>query len=175
MDSEVLSAGEIIRNARKAASLSQSELARRARVAQSVVSAYEADRRSPSWEMLKKLIAASGSRLDLTITPIPGAPRGLPNTEMGQRIRQHRRAILAAAEKYQVTNLRVFGGVARGEDSLQSDVDIVAEFLPTVGLIALGSLEREIATILNCRVDLVPLVGLRPQVLALVEAEGVQI
>jgi transcriptional regulator with XRE-family HTH domain len=100
MDSEVLSAGEIIRKARMAASLSQSELARRAGVAQRVVSAYEADRRSPSWEMLKKLVAASGSHLDLTITPIPGAPRGLPSTEMGQRIRQHRRAILAAAQKY---------------------------------------------------------------------------
>ena len=42
-----MSSGALIREARQRAGLSQTELARRAAVAQSVISAYETDRREP--------------------------------------------------------------------------------------------------------------------------------
>lgn len=49
----------MIREARRRARLSQSDLAQRAGVAQSVISAYESDRRDPSLRTLTKLIEAT--------------------------------------------------------------------------------------------------------------------
>ena len=48
----------MIRDARVRAQLSQTDLARRAGVAQSVISAYESDHRDPSLRTLTKLIEA---------------------------------------------------------------------------------------------------------------------
>ena len=57
-----MSSGALIREARQRAGLSQTELARRAAVAQSVISAYETDRREPGLAMLTKLVEAAGTK-----------------------------------------------------------------------------------------------------------------
>ena len=51
---------QLIREARKRAGLSQAELARRARVAQSTVGRIEAGRRVPSTELAERLVRAAG-------------------------------------------------------------------------------------------------------------------
>jgi transcriptional regulator with XRE-family HTH domain len=63
------SAGALLRDARTRAGLSQTELARLAGVAQSVVSAYESGRRQPSLSTLARLVAATGSELEITLVP----------------------------------------------------------------------------------------------------------
>ena len=50
------STGELLREARRRAGLSQSELAARAGVTQSVVSEYEADKRQPAVPTLARLV-----------------------------------------------------------------------------------------------------------------------
>lgn len=57
------SAGELLRKARKQAGLSQAELAQRAGVTQSVVSAYESGARQPSLPTLARLVEATGLAL----------------------------------------------------------------------------------------------------------------
>jgi predicted nucleotidyltransferase len=42
----------------------------------------------------------------------------------GQRIREHRDEILRVASRHSVGNDLLFGSVARGEDTLESDVDL---------------------------------------------------
>lgn len=42
-------------------------------------------------------------------------------------LKVHRTKILTLAEKYHLRNLRVFGSVARGEDTVDSDIDFFAE------------------------------------------------
>ncbi|HET6910978.1 MAG TPA: helix-turn-helix transcriptional regulator, partial [Mycobacteriales bacterium] len=59
--------GTLLRTARERAGLSQSELARRSGVAQSVVSAYEAGKRQPALPTLSKLIAATGHTLAMNL------------------------------------------------------------------------------------------------------------
>lgn len=58
-----VSPGNLVRNARVDAGLSQRELARRARTAQSVVARVELGENSPSWDTLVRLLSAAGFTL----------------------------------------------------------------------------------------------------------------
>jgi transcriptional regulator with XRE-family HTH domain len=59
-------AGALLRSARRRAGLTQAELADRADVPRSVLSAYENGRRQPSVAMLARLAAAGGLTLHLS-------------------------------------------------------------------------------------------------------------
>jgi predicted nucleotidyltransferase len=45
-----------------------------------------------------------------------------------QVLEERRDEIVQIASKYGAGNIRVFGSVARGEDTLESDVDLLVEF-----------------------------------------------
>jgi predicted nucleotidyltransferase len=53
-------------------------------------------------------------------------------------------------------NLRVFGSVARGEASPQSDVDLLAEFdrSKRLTLVTIGRIESRLGDLLDAKVDL---------------------
>jgi uncharacterized protein len=72
-----------------------------------------------------------------------------------RRVRRRRRDLVAAAAAHGLTNLRVFGSVARGQDRPDSDVDLVADLPPGMGLLGLGRVQAELEDILGARVDLV--------------------
>ena len=57
---------------------------------------------------------------------------------VGRQVRRKRRDLVAAAAAHDVTNLRVFGSVARGEDRPDSDVDLLVDLPPDIGLLGLG-------------------------------------
>ncbi len=175
MRTDSLSAASILREARLKAQLSQSELACRANVAQSVISAYEAGRREPAFSTLARLVEASGHRMKVELELSDGAIRGLPNTPMGRRIRRNRSKLLAVVARHGVTNLRVFGSVVRGTDHSQSDVDMVVDVPIKMGLFKLGELERELSDVVGAHVDLVPSDGLRPRVRSSIEAEAIPV
>jgi uncharacterized protein len=166
-------AAELIRTARRSAGMSQCELARRAGVAQPVVSAYENGRREPGLAMLSKLIEASGHVVSIEVIPGPVEVRGLPDTQIGRRLRRHRRAIVDAARRRGATNVRVFGSVARGEDTASSDVDILVDLSDGVGVVGLVGLERELSEILKRSVDVVPAAGLKATVAKRVAYEAI--
>jgi transcriptional regulator with XRE-family HTH domain len=58
---------DLLRNARQQAGLSQRDLARRARTAQSVVARIEAGMTSPTWETVLRLLAATGFELQTSL------------------------------------------------------------------------------------------------------------
>lgn len=64
-------AGTLLRQARTRAGLTQRELARRARTAQSVIARIERGLTSPSWETLSRLLAAAGFELHAALDPRP--------------------------------------------------------------------------------------------------------
>jgi len=66
------------------------------------------------------------------------------------------------AARHDATNVRVFGSVARGDDSPASDVDLLVDLGPKVGLLSLISLEMEMEQLLGVDVDLIPASGLKP-------------
>ena len=153
--------GALIRESRRRSGLSQAELARRAQVSQPVISAYESGHREPGLSMLTRLVEASGHHLRVDLVADPGLKRGLPDTPLGRRLRRHRRAIIDAASQRGVTNVRVFGSVARGDDTESSDVDLLVDLGDNVGVIGLIGLEREIGGILGREVDVVPAANLK--------------
>lgn len=163
-DSGTRSPGAILREARQRANLSQTDVAERAQVAQSVVSAYEGNRRSPSLATLSRLIEATGHHLAFELERDEDVPPGLPNTPLGRRLRHHRKAIVACSARYGASNVRVFGSVARGEDHPDSDIDLVVDLAPGTGLLSLERLRRELADLLGTAVDVVPSDSLRPRV-----------
>lgn len=166
-------AGAVIREARRRSGLSQAELARRAHVSQPVISAYESGRREPGLSMLTKLVEASGHALSIDLIAVPDTPRGLPHTPIGRKLRRRRRAIIQAAERRGATNVRVFGSSARGTDTESSDIDLLVDLSPEVGLVGLIGLEREIGEILGRKVDVVPAANLKAGVAAQAFAEAI--
>ena len=170
MDHADESAGSLLRRARVSAGMSQAELAVRAGVAQSVISAYEAGRRQPALPTLARLIDATGYDLVVDIQWQPPQLTRLSGP-VGQLVRHKRRELKAAAAAHDVRNLRVFGSVARGEDRAGSDVDLLADLPPGMGLLGLGRVQAELEAILGSRVDLVPANDLKPAVRARVEPE----
>ena len=173
MKMEQAIAARVLRDARLRAHLSQTELARRAGVAQSVISAYEAGRREPSLATLTRMVNATGHTIKLDLEENEVAVRGIPNTPIGRRLRRNRSALLAVAARHGAKNLRVFGSVARGEETSESDVDIVADLPSGVGLFELGTFERELSDILKANVDLAPSNGLRPRVRVEIDTEAI--
>jgi uncharacterized protein len=160
----------LLRRARLRAGLSQAELAARAGVAQSVISAYEAGRRQPALSTLTRLIEAAGYDL---VVDIRRKPRRLGRLSgpVGRKVRRKRRKLVAAAAAHDVTNLRVFGSVARGEDRPDSDLDLLADLPPGMGLLGLGRVQADLEAILGSRVDLVPAGDLKPGVSARAERD----
>ena len=148
------------------AGLSQSDLARRAGVSQSVVSECEAGKRQPAVPTLARLVAATGHELALSLEQTDPRVRGLPDTPLGRRLRQHRRALLEAVDHAGASNLRVFGSVARGEDGPHSDVDLLVDLPEQASLFAVLALEGTLERILNVKVDLAPVTSLKLRVRA---------
>ncbi len=166
------SAGALIREARRRAGLSQAELGRRAGVTQSVVSAYESGARQPSVPVLTRLVEAAGLRLDLRVQRKMSPLRRLSGP-VGLRVRAHRAEIVRTAARHGAANVRVFGSVARGDDTDTSDVDLLVDLAPGTGLFRLGRLQRELSTMLDAKVDVVPADDLKAGVATDALAEAV--
>jgi uncharacterized protein len=90
---------------------------------------------------------------------------------VGRQVRRKRRDLVAAAAAHGVTNLRVFGSVARGEDRPGSDVDLLVDLPPDIGLLRLGRVQAELEDIVGTKVDLVPATDLKPAVRARAERD----
>ena len=161
----------LIREARQRAGLSQVELGRRAGVTQSVVSAYESGARQPSVPMLERLVRASGGELEILLldenSASPAADR-----RVARKLLQHKRELRDIIARYGLANPRVFGSVARGNDSVDSDLDILVDVPPGVGLFALARCQRDVEALLGVPVDLVPADGLKPPVALSVLSEA---
>jgi predicted nucleotidyltransferase/DNA-binding XRE family transcriptional regulator len=155
--------GGLLREARQRAGLTQAQLAEQAGTTQSVISAYESGHRQPALTTLAALVEAAGLELDVRIRR---QRRGLDRLSgpRGRQVLRHRRQLVDTAAAHGVTNLSVFGSVARGEDRPDSDVDLLATLPPGMGLIGLGRLREELETLLDATVDLVPAEDLKPEV-----------
>jgi predicted nucleotidyltransferase len=71
-------------------------------------------------------------------------------------VRAQRTEIKRLSANAGVTNLRVFGSVARGTETSCSDIDLLVDLTPHTGLFALVALRSELERLLQADVDLVP-------------------
>lgn len=73
---------------------------------------------------------------------------------MLDEIRTKRDEIYAIARKHKAEKLWVFGSCARGEESPDSDLDLLVKFNGDIGLLEYSTFERELSSKLGRRVEL---------------------
>ena len=81
------------------------------------------------------------------------------------------------AQKYKVKEIYLFGSYARGEETPESDIDIMVTYLPgtCLGLFGIAKLTESLEALLGKRVDLVEQGSLYPRVANAVESEKIQV
>lgn len=136
--------GDKLRRRRIAAGLSQRALAWLAGIHQPNIAAYEAGRRAPAPTTLARIEAV------------------LPSPTL-DAVRAKKSAIIGAAERNQVSDVRIFGSVARGEASGTSDVDLLVHPGPNNSLFELAGFMAEVEELLGVGVDVVSDRGTGPK------------
>lgn len=147
------SISESLRRRRRDAGLSQRDLALRSGVPQPNIAAYESGRRAPAAETLE--------RLDSVL-----------NIPTFGRLRAVRELIINAAEDRRLSNVRVFGSVARSEAGASSDVDLLVHPGPDASVFDLAGFMAEVEELLGVSVDVVSDRG-RGSVMDRIRAEAV--
>lgn len=143
-----------IRAERKAAGMTQAELAHSARVSQPNLSAYENGRRQPSQAVVDRI------RLAL---------KGRPSA----RVERHREEIRRLAAQYHASEPRLFGSIARNDDTPTSDVDLLVDFTDEATLLDEVGLRLALTDLLHVDVDVVAADSLRGATRERILAEAV--
>lgn len=116
--------------------MTQQELAARSGVRQPNIAAYESGQRTPSEAMAARLLEAARPRPSVLLA-------------------RHRDEVLRLAMRNRATNVRVFGSIARGEDTPDSDVDLLVSFQPGASLLDQAGLIADLEDLLGRHVDVV--------------------
>ena len=141
----------LIREARNRAGLSQAQLAARAETSQSAIARYEVGAATPTLATLERILAASGVTLVLG-----GLSQRRPRRRLSKGLAllgRSRDRLQKAARRHGVRDIRVFGSIARGEDTAESDIDLLVELDPGRTLLDLIGFQQEAKGILGVDVD----------------------
>lgn len=128
--------GDFVRQRREILGLSQREVAERAGVKQPYIAAIERGRREAS--------ASVRVALDRTLALRPSAA-----------LSARKDAVQAAFADAALPEPRVFGSVARGEDTVGSDLDLIVEFTDAHDIADLLELEDRLSRLLTVPTEVV--------------------
>ena len=161
----------MLRAARQRAGLSQRELAERAATSQPAVNRYERGRVQPRADVLQRLLAACDTDLAHETRPPTsriGGERPFLGP-VGYLVAGNRDEILRIVADSGATNVRVFGSVARAEDTADSDLDLIVE---QGTLLDLVHIENLLGDLLGVHVDVATVEILTPHTRARALAEA---
>jgi transcriptional regulator with XRE-family HTH domain len=147
-------AGRLLARTRAEANLTQAEVATRADLPQSTVSAYESGRRQPTLPMLSKLLEAMGAEVTIAASPLPAALTVLTGPT-GVRIRRHRQLITEAAAGHGAQNVRVL-------DMATAPVELLVDRIPEATVVRLPDLAAELQEIIGAPVEVIATEDLSP-------------
>lgn len=68
-------------------------------------------------------------------------------------LRKHREEIQKIVEKHHAKNVKVFGSVAVGNESADSDIDLLIETTPETTMFDIGAIKFELNNLLGVEVD----------------------
>jgi len=72
-----------------------------------------------------------------------------------ENIKEKKASITRLCQQYHAENIRVFGSVARGESTDNSDIDFLVSFLPNASLFDQAGLIEDLSTLFERKVDVV--------------------
>lgn len=146
-------APQIVRAARTDAALTQRALAERAGLQQANIAEIELGRRSVSADLLSRLLQAADYR------------PAIPTTQRAEEI-------ASIGRELGISNIRVFGSVARGEDHFDSDLDLLVDLDPSASTLTAFAFPSLVEDLIGFPVDMVIDEGDSPY-LARIRAEAV--
>lgn len=160
--------GSRIAAARRAARLTQDDLARAASLDRTALSKIERGSRNVGSLEVVRIARALRLPVDqLLADGAPGPERGLPE------LKRRRRAITGIAARHGARSVRVFGSIARGDAGPESDIDLLVEMGPGRSLLDQAALLVELQDLLGRDVDIVTEEGLRGRIRKRVLREAV--
>jgi len=133
----------------------------------------------PSIPTLERLLRVCGQGLVADMKPADESASDRPSSlrachgPQARLLRRKRRDLLELARRRGARNLRVFGSVARGEETPASDIDLILELGEDATLLDLARLRREIGELLAAPVDVVTPDMLKASILSRAEREAV--
>jgi len=125
---------------------------------------FSADRASPFYPELAALATKATA-------PVPDRPGG--RRRPSAALLAGRSAVRKTLARHKLGNPRVFGSVARGEDTEASDLDLLVDARPGTSLLDLVKAKHALEDVLRVPVDLVTLNDLPESFRAAVVAEAV--
>jgi len=144
--------------------VSRAELARRMHTSRSTVGrVLDPADESVTLSTLSRAAAALGREPAVSLAP--ERPSVL--------LERHRDKLTRIAEEHGLENVVVFGSVARGTDTPDSDLDLVADIPEDLDLFAVAVIEEAMGAVLGRKVDLGERKCLKPGVRENVERESV--
>ncbi len=126
----------LVAAARADRQMSQTELARAARMSQPNIAAIEAGRRAVGPEVLERLLRAADYR------------PSLPLEEAAE-------AIVTAGLRRGIRDIRVFGSIAHGADHFTSDIDLLARVDEGRGYFDIAMFQNDVESLTGFPVDVV--------------------
>jgi len=136
--------------------MTQAQLADATGIAQPHLSAYEIGARTVTPRVLDRIEEATRVR-------------------PSELVRRYRDEIRAVVRKYGADSPRVFGSVARGTDTPDSDIDLVVRFRPGASLGDVALLQGDLRELLGVSVEVVSEGGLRGRFGRRVAADAVPV
>ncbi|PZE75452.1 nucleotidyltransferase domain-containing protein [Curtobacterium sp. MCBD17_019] len=127
-------AADLISAARADIGMSQSALACAAGMQQPTISAYESGRKRPRAQSLERILTAAHTR------------PSIPLAVYAEDIRHE-------ADRFHLRDVRVFGSAVRGEDTEQSDIDLLVTLGPGATLFDLGGFADAVEQMTGFAVD----------------------
>jgi predicted nucleotidyltransferase/DNA-binding XRE family transcriptional regulator len=143
----------LLREARLTAGFTQAELAARVGTSQPAINRYEHGGVEPSISTLRRILHACGLRLEFEVQPEPVASRVVGDRSLRELLRRRRGRVVELASRRGATNVRVFGSVARNEETEASDIDLLVDLEPGHTILDLVGLRRELTEALGVPVD----------------------
>jgi predicted nucleotidyltransferase len=92
-----------------------------------------------------------------------------------QALATHRNAIRSVVAAHRACNPRVFGSVVHGDDTEDSDLDILIDPTPDTTLFDIGAIRHELLQLLGVPVDVLTPKALPEKFRAMVLAEAVSV
>lgn len=85
----------------------------------------------------------------------------------------HRDTIITSARKHGATSVRLFGSFARGEETFESDIDLLVEMEPHRSLLDIIALKLDIEDLTGRNVDIVTVKGVSPYLAEIILKEAI--
>ncbi len=167
---KTLNSSQIVEEVRRLSGLTQTELALRAGTSQAAVARYESGVSNPSTATLQRLTRAAGFEVRIHLVPVKASNL---NSERAMKLRKQRGEINNLLSSVGASNPRIFGSVARGEDTELSDIDLLVDFDVTLGLVPIVELNFKLSKLLGERVEVSPVAVLKSSVLESALSEAV--